>query len=133
MSPSGLNRPPTHRVRTKPDGTSGSTVRDASALRTEGTALRVLPHPVIDQHKRGHRLDDRNGARDDTRIMTTAADQFRCGAVYVHCLLRPKNCGCRFESHAKHDLLAIADATLRASAAIGRGANAAIARFESIV
>ena len=55
------------------------------------------------------------------------ADQLGCRTLHIDGLLGLKDRGGRLEAHAEHNLLAVADAALRASAAIGRSADAALA------
>src|SRR4051812_18071391 len=47
---------------------------------TKRAALRALAHPVIEEDEGGHRFDDRNGARHNTRVVPAAANQFRRSA-----------------------------------------------------
>src|SRR4051812_36868017 len=100
---------------------------------TKRAALRALAHPVIEEDEGGHGFDDRHGARDDARVVAAAANEFRRRTVDIHGLLRLENGRGRFERHAKDDLLAVADAALRAATAIRHGANAALARLKKIV
>src|SRR5687767_8704549 len=88
---------------------------------------------MVDQHESGHRFHNGDGAGNDTGIVPAAADQFGFSAVHIDRPLRLQDGRSRLERDAEDDFLAIADAALRAAAAIRRGVNPPLARFETIV
>ena len=65
--------------------------------------------------------------------MTATAHQVGGGTVDVHGALRSQHGRGGLEGHAKHNFLAVADAALRAATAVGRGADAPIARLKKVV
>ena len=53
-------------------------------LKFKRPALRALAQPVIEQHQRHHRLDDRHRARDHARVVPPAPHQLRRRARFIH-------------------------------------------------
>ena len=76
---------------------------------------------MIDEHEAGHRLDHRDGAGQDARVMAAARGKFRRFAGDGNGLLLLGNRRHRLEGDAKDDVLAIGDAALNAAATIGQG------------
>ena len=69
---------------------------------------RSLPQSVIAEHQRGHCLNDRHRARQDTRIMASTSGQRGFLARGSDRFLIARNRRGRFESDPEKDVLAIA-------------------------
>ena len=79
---------------------------------------------MVGQDKTGHGFDERNGPRQDTRVVPSAPFELDGVAVAVHRFAGLQDRGHRLESDAKHDVFSVADAALNAAASVGGGANA---------
>ena len=88
---------------------------------------------MVGQHQGRHRLDDRHGARQDTRIVATTAFEFGIFAARSDGLLLTHDGGGGFEGNAENDALAIGNPTLDAAGAVAGGADFIIDHLKRIV
>ncbi len=92
-----------------------------------------MAHPVVNEHECGHGLDDRHRTRNHAGIVAPLAHQLGRLALAVDCLLGLENRGGGLEGDVEDQVLAVADAALHPTGAVGRGAHAAVAHFERVI
>ena len=96
-------------------------------------ALRLVTHPVIDQYKGGHGLDDWHGTWHDARVMTPAAHELGFVTAGIDGALILNQCSSGLEGDSEDEFFAVADATLDATGTVGFGADFTVFVDEDVV
>ena len=93
----------------------------------------MLTHPVVNEHKCRHGLNNDHRARYHAGIVATPGMQVSRGPVKIHRFLRLEDCGSRLERDAEDNFLSITDAALHAAGTIGCGTDPGPAGHEGII
>jgi hypothetical protein len=99
----------------------------------EGTGLRMMAHPVVDNDQCGHGLDNGNGSGQDARVVAAASHEPCRGAGGGDGFLLLNDGGGGFESGAERENFAGRNASQHPSSAVGTSPDLALPVFKQIV
>lgn len=94
---------------------------------------RVLDEELVHDDQRGHSLNDRDGAGDDTRIVPPAGGEDSGGSVVLGGFLRPRDGRWGFETDPEVDVLSVGDPTLDTAAPVCRGGEGVVVSLDEHV